>query len=155
MAAQAAAPAYHVKRARQDQASSVEVSAWSAPQFRREIVMKPVATGRWTDMADANGEVAKPLVGDAALGVIPQQRRECSDDCIAIDVAPVQLVHPRAVEGAAQVKIVDTRAATDQADLRQIGPRAAIGTACHADGYVVLRQSDVFQLLFKTREQVG
>src|SRR5690348_5877277 len=115
--------------------------------------MEPVAACRRAYMAGADSEIPEPLTSSAALGVILQQRRQRSHDRVAIDIAPVQLVHSRTVECAAKIQIVDTRAAADQADLRQIGSRAAIRTAGHADGYVVLRQPDAVQFVFQTRDQ--
>ena len=88
------------------------------------------------------------------FGVVAEQRRQRGDDGVVVDILAIQLVQARAVERAAEIEIVDAGAATDETDLRQVRPRAAVRAAGHADGDVVLRQADSFQLVFQPRDQL-
>ena len=49
------------------------------------------------------------------------------DDCGVIDVFGIELGKARAVECRTEIKVVPSRPLLDEADLGEIGPRAAVG----------------------------
>src|SRR5947207_7714230 len=69
-----------------------------------------------------------------------EQRIERLDDAFVLEILGIEFREPGAVDGAAEVKVVAPGAFADQADLGEVRPRAAVGTAGHADDDVLLRE---------------
>ncbi len=93
------------------------------------------------DGAGTDHEVAEALAFLPPGDVSRKQRIERGDDPGVIEIFGVELVHARAVEGRAEIKVVAARPFADQADLGEIRPRAAVRASGHADDDVVSRQS--------------
>jgi hypothetical protein len=87
--------------------------------------------------ARADREFAKAFVGLAFFRIGREHRIEGGDDTGVIEVFGVQLRQPRAVECRAEIEVVAAGAFADEADFREIGPRAAVRAAGHADDDVV------------------
>ena len=66
-----------------------------------------------------------------------EDRIERGDDAGVIEVLGIELRQARAVEGRAEIEVVAARSFADEADLGEIGPRAAVRAAGHADDDVV------------------
>ncbi len=88
--------------------------------------------------AGADDEIAEALAGLALLRVGGEQRIERRDDAVVLQILGVELGQARAVERGAEIEVVAAGAFADQADLGEIGPRAAVRAAGHADDDVVL-----------------
>ena len=93
------------------------------------------------DVAGADHEVAEALAFLPPGDVSRKQCIERGDDPGVIEIFGVELVHARAAEGRAEIKVVAARPFADQADLGEIRPRAAVRASGHADDDVVGRQS--------------
>src|SRR5690349_15913244 len=111
--------------------------------------MEAIAGRCRADMSGTDHELAEPLGWFALRRIVSEYRGERGYNGIAVDVTTIQLVHPRPVEGAAEIQVVYARCAANQADLRQIGAGAAIRASGHSDRYVVLRQAGLFQLMLQ------
>ena len=70
-------------------------------------------------------------------------------------VLGVELGQPRAVERRAEIEVVAAGSFADQADLGEIGPRAAVRAAGHADDDVVVGEAVRGQPLVERVDQVG
>src|SRR5579875_3168986 len=95
------------------------------------------------------------LAGRAPRRIGGEERGERGDDLLVPDVLAVELVEPRAVEGAAEIEVVEAGIAADEADLGEIGPRAAVRAARHADGDLVLAEPVAVELGLERGDEVG
>src|SRR5712675_1276574 len=102
------------------------------------VEIAPIAGRR--DVAGADDEVAEALARDALARVSAKQGIEPGDDLVVLQVLGIELGQARSVEGGAEIEIVAARSFADQADLGDVGPRAAVGAARHADHDVVGRE---------------
>src|SRR5437763_16672039 len=103
--------------------------------------MEIAAVAGSRDKARADRELAEALVWLALRRIRREHRIERGDDTGVIEVFGVELGEPRAVECRAEVEVVAAGAFADKADFRQVGPRAAVRAAGHADDGVVGREA--------------
>ena len=108
---------------------------------RADICVKIAAVLRWLYETCANDEVAEMLAGLALAGIGGKQRIEARDDCGMIDILGIELGKARAVERRAEIKIVAAWTFSDEADLCEIRPRAAVRAAGYANDDVVGREA--------------
>src|SRR5262252_1294526 len=108
----------------------------------RSCVRVKVSTvcGR-SDEAGAGHEAAKPFLGFTLGGVGGKERVQFGNDPGMVEVFGVELGEPRAVKGSAEIKIIAARPFAHEADLGEIGARAAVRAAGHADHDLVLGEA--------------
>jgi len=85
----------------------------------------------------SGSQFAEALARLALCGIGGEHRIEGGDDTGVIEVFGIELGEPRAVECRAEIEIVTAGAFADEADLREIGPGAAVRAAGHADDDIV------------------
>src|SRR5262244_838348 len=78
------------------------------------------------DVAGPDHEIAETLALLPLFYICGEQRVERGDDAGVIEIFGVELVHPRAVEGRAEIKVVAARSFADQANFGKIRPRATV-----------------------------
>src|SRR3981081_941488 len=117
------------------------------------VEIAPIA-GR-CDVAGADDEIAEALAGDALARVSAKQGIEPGDDLVVLQILGIELGQARSVEGGAEIKIVAAGSFADQSDLGDVGPRAAVGAAGHADHDVVAREIMRRQPRVERRDEVG
>src|SRR5665213_3695632 len=110
---------------------------WSLGHLATDIGVEVAAIAGGGDEAGADGEIAEALTFLPPGGISRKEGIERGDDAVVIEILGVELVHARAVEGAAEIEIVATRPLPHQSDLGDVWPCAAVRAAGHADDDVV------------------
>src|SRR5689334_8425960 len=92
--------------------------------LRPGMGVKITAAQSRRDEPHAQKKFAERLTVRPEPRVDREQRIERFDDAFVLEVLRIELREPRAVNSAAEVKIVAAGAFADQADLGEIGPRS-------------------------------
>src|SRR5665213_1664434 len=93
----------------------LKIWAMSDPRAQRslrrlgtDIGVKIAAIAGGSDEAGADGEIAEVLAFLPVFGIGRENRIERGHDAVVVEILGVELVHARAVEGAAEIEIVAT-----------------------------------------------
>src|SRR5262249_8323954 len=120
-----------------------------------DIGMKIAAVAGARHEPGANDEFAEAFAVTAPRGVRGEYRVEHRHDARAGKILAVKRGRWWAVIGCAEIEIVASGSSADQANLGEIGPRAAIRATGHADNDVVLLDSVRRQPLLQRKHEVG
>ena len=100
--------------------------------MRQSLKSRPAVTS--ATIAGPDGEIAELLVRHSARRHSGRALAERVEDGRFADILEGHLVEALPVEAAAEIQIVFAGRAAGEPDLGDIGPRAAVRAAAHADG---------------------
>ena len=115
--------------------------------------MEVTPVRRTRDKTGADREIAEPLARLPIRRISREYRIERGNKRVVIEVFRIELGQTRSVERRAEIEIVSPRPFSDQTDLGEIGPRAAVGAAGHADDNVVGGQAVTCEAVVERIEQ--
>src|SRR6266702_6466191 len=141
--------------AQQSRSCSFQNLVELTPAPRSGVGMKLPPVAAPGDEAGADDELAEALAFGALGGIGGKQRIERRDDRGVVEVFGIELVQARSVDGGAEIEVVAAWSLADQTDLGQVGPRAAIRAAGHADDDLIIAEPMRGEPLFERGQEFG
>src|SRR3954468_23824053 len=120
---------------------------------RARVGVEVTAVHGLRDMAGAEEKSPEALARLALLGICGKERIQGSDDALVLEVLGVELRQPGAVERRSEVEVVTAGPFAHEAELGDVGPRAAVRAAGHADGDLVLGKAARREPLLERRDE--
>src|SRR5262249_31464196 len=106
------------------------------------------------DVTGTDCEVAEAFSLVALFRIMEQDRLAGSNDTLLVHILSHKLVETRSIERGATIEIVEAGIAAHESDFSEVGPRAAIGTAGHADDDFVVFKTRPIEDVLQCRDEL-